>query len=294
MEKILRKLILRKRLAHTDGVASRIDGSYRCFGEIDELEILKCSEDTNIWEDSVVQINSDYHDQLFYVARQERKCDRQDATFWSENSHKHPHVLLVSFVHLSSNQASVWMNVIREIENTYPEVIGYFALEQSDLILFIKGQTYEECDKIITKIRYKAFSDNTLNVTYSYSIPAILANAFEDDNKIALYSEELSKVDILVSAKSNHTLPENSKDFVNALSTCVSNWGGTCVPASRFGDYDIQVEIAGIKMSHLLFLHKKGELLCHTNKLYGDVTYNCITKIHTPVNYASGDTNEGL
>ncbi|MCL2222086.1 MAG: hypothetical protein FWC20_07615 [Oscillospiraceae bacterium] len=286
MEKVLRKLVIHKRLVQKNSEVGRVSVDYRCFGEIDGFEIKQCHNKMDIWDDSIKGQKRrfrdlGYHGQSFYMARRENKSDRKDSEFWSEPESGQPHVLLVSFIRISgSENESDWMGVIREIERKHSGVMGYCSLEQSDFILFIRSKTYAECDALIKNILNKTLVEDVPDVTYSYSIPAVKADVFAKNKRIAQYNELLDKVEILIYAKSNGSSSKNTLEFVDELRKCVKCRGGVSEASLSFGNYDMRVVINGIAMHDLLSLHKKGNLLCHTNECYKRTVYNCITKIH--------------
>lgn len=290
-EKFLSKTILRKITLYKHLASKRPDEmkdvnmAYRCFGEIDGLDVeLLDYSNIDVWMDTIKTNNGLLYlrEQKFYVVRQEKEGDRKDEIFWSEVYSLNSLVLLVSFICLSPGSGR--MDAIRKIEEKYGDKVrGYFGLELSDIILFIIGDSYKDCDETITHIRYQDFASSVWSVTYSYSIPAIPAAVFDKNSCVSGYSKEmLKRVDIMLNARCVGEQTRGAIDFEKNLKNVIAEMCPTvCIESSSIlGDYDIHLELSNITMAELLTLYKEGEILCRTNKIYQDQLFNCITKIH--------------
>ncbi|MCL1883937.1 MAG: hypothetical protein FWF81_09340 [Defluviitaleaceae bacterium] len=280
-------IILYKRKIDTPSFDSILP-KYFCLGDYDGMDIhpVPCGKngefinlrDINYDSDNI----KDTLAQKYFIFRPEG-CFRanKEIEFWCDDTEK---LMTTSFLSLAQGSNKITPAELFEFERELDNVIAYFSVDLSEVVIFVKGETYKYCDDFLTELRYNSFEQT--KIVYSYTIPSIPTHKLKLDENVLIkeYNEKLHKVSLSIASRCHEGQARNSQAFIAQLE---SDIGKALNHTSILGDYDIHVDIFDLNFGKLISLYRKGYILNHTHDIYQNTIYNCVTKIHV-----STSTNE--
>ena len=283
-----KRILLYKRKIDTHTI-NLSETQFICFGDYDGMDIFDIKDNSdgsfmNLREyptenpkvNSADAITQEYN---IFRPKDESYPDKE-ANFWKDSKP----ILATSFISLS-HESKITPDQLVSFEMGKDCAIAYFSIDLGEIILFIKQDTYKECDDFLTDLRYCHVLEP--KITYSYtitSIPSYKTMLYKDE-LLKVYPESLVKVTLSISSICHDGQTRNSKKFIDDLEAVIGK--GKIETTSILGNYDIHVAIKDIVFGELISLYKTGEILSHTNETYKNTIYSCITRIHV-----DGSTNK--
>lgn len=203
------------------------------------------------------------------------KDDDKDKAFWkaAEGSA----VLFVTMIKLGYEKAEilVYQKNLVDIINKVESTIAYQSSSHCEIVAIKHTNSHKEGMAYIQHLQ-EIMKEIQIQVVKMYTIFAVRESRLEN---VAGIEEELVDCKLKAVMKDWESLDEFLKSLYGRLQTDGGKEQCKVEVYKTLGGSDILIELRNVSLTKLLTCYKMGELLTHSNKLYGSTFYNVESEI---------------
>lgn len=251
-------------------------GEFCCFGYYDAMDIKKCEstdgEHKRSWEivnEAVLKRLDGTCDSRIILCY--GNDDDKDEKFWkcAETSP----FLFVTMVRLGDGETGMleYQRQLMDKMNEEENVIAYYSDSHCEMVVVRHTDRYEEGMKHVHVLQDK-MEHVQMKIVKLYTISTVREDMLEHVDQM---QEEVVSCRMRAVVKDKLFL----KEFLEELRKKLKDTGLKMKVYETLGGSDVSIEIKGVSLRKLLACYKMGELLTHSNEIYGKAFYNVESEI---------------
>lgn len=258
------------------GEPTKVLGEFCCFGYYDAMDIKKYVNVDGRYKESWEIVNE------AVLKRLDGTCDSRiilcygnddakDEKFWKD-APMSP-FLFVTMVRLGDGKDGMleYQRQLMDKMNEEENVIAYYSNSHCEIVVLRHTNHYKEGMEHVHDLQDK-MENVQMKIVKLYTISAVREDMLGHIDQI---QEEL------VSCRMRAVVKDKSflKEFLGKLGKELSIDEREMMAYETLGGSDVSIEIKSVSLGKLLACYKMGEILTHSNKMYGKVFYNVESEI---------------
>lgn len=259
-------------------------GKYCCFGYFDAMDVEIVRNIGNGRKDNWEILNEASVKRLNGMCNSTNvlcltRDDSKDENFW-EFAEGYP-FLFVTMIRIAkeSKKDSEYQKNFMDKINNEDDTIAYYSSSHCEVIVMKCSKGYKSGAVYVHGLR-STLNDLNMKIVKMYTIFSIREAELQRGEEIASGIEDQPvHCRMRGVVKEPHLLVSFINTLHNKLKLDGNESSGSIEVYKTLGGNDVLIEINDVQLSRLLSCYRAGELLTHSNKLYGNTFYNVETEI---------------